>query len=514
MAITYTTNLDLKNNRITNLGAPAMGSDGATKQYVDAVATGLVWKDTVRVATTANVNLAAPGSIDGVALNDGDRVLVMAQTDPVENGIYTFSGGTLTRSIDADTSAELRPGTAVSASEGTTNGNHTFVLVSDDPITVGTSPISFALMNAGTVPDYTEGDGIDITAHVVSAVPAPNGGVAVSASGIGVVADPAGGVNVGATGVGLTVKPNTGLAVDATGLSFVPKANFGLATDASGASVVIKPNTGLAVDASGVQTVIASNKGLMADASGLAVVSGNGIDTDAAGVKAVADPAGGLQVGASGIGTKLTSTSGLSSDASGLTTVARPNGGLSVDAAGIGVVASPNMGVSVDGTGVGVVIRPNDGLDVDGTGIGITTAPNGGLDTGVSGLGVVLNPNTGLAVDASGVSTVLDPAGGLAVDGTGIKAVAGLGVTVGADIAIDPMVVARRFAASVGDGAATSIAVTHNLNTRDVQVEVYSTSAPYDTVYTGVERTDANTVTLDFGSTPPTSGQYRCVVVG
>lgn len=445
MAITYTTNLDLKNNRITNLGAPAMGSDGATKQYVDAVATGLVWKDTVRVATTANVNLAAPGAIDGVVLANGNRVLVMAQTDPVENGIYVFNGGALTRATDADTSAELRPGTAVSASEGTANGNHTFVLVSDDPVAVGTSPIAFALMNAGTVPDYTEGDGIDITAHVVSAVPASNGGIAVTASGIGVVADLAGGVNVGASGVGLKVTPNTGLAVDATGLHVVPRPNYGLNVDATGAGVVIKPNTGLAVDASGVQTVIAANKGLTADASGLAVVSGNGVATDAAGVKAVADPAGGLQVGASGIATKLTATSGLAA--------------------------------------------------------------------GASGLGVVASPNTGIAVGASGVSTVLDPSGGLAVGAPGVKAVAGLGIVVGSDIKIDTAVVARRFATSVGDGAASTITVTHNLNTRDVQVELYSNSAPYDTVYAEVQRTDANNVALLFG-TAPTSGQYRCVVVG
>lgn len=61
-------------------------------------------------------------------------------------------------------------------------------------------------------------------------------------------------------------------------------------------------------------------------------------------------------------------------------------------------------------------------------------------------------------------------------------------------------------------GVATSYAIAHGLNTRDVTVNVYSNST-YDTVETDVVRTDANTVTVSF-AVAPTSNAYRVVIVG
>lgn len=70
----------------------------------------------------------------------------------------------------------------------------------------------------------------------------------------------------------------------------------------------------------------------------------------------------------------------------------------------------------------------------------------------------------------------------------------------------------KKVSASVGNGVATSYAVTHNLGTRDVVVNVYD-NASYDTVEVDVVRTDANTVTVTFASAP-SSNAYRVVVVG
>jgi hypothetical protein len=70
----------------------------------------------------------------------------------------------------------------------------------------------------------------------------------------------------------------------------------------------------------------------------------------------------------------------------------------------------------------------------------------------------------------------------------------------------------KKYSVSVGDASATSIAVTHNLNSRDVQVQIYDNTT-YDTVEADVVRTDANTVTVLF-STAPTSNAYRVVVIG
>src|SRR5262249_15224446 len=129
MAITFTSNLDVKNNRITNLGAPTAANDAVTKAYADSIATGITWKNAVRVCADANVDLAAPGAaIDGITLLSGDRVLLIAETDPVDNGIYSFDGTILTRATDADQDAELKSGSAVAVAEGTVHQGQQYVL--------------------------------------------------------------------------------------------------------------------------------------------------------------------------------------------------------------------------------------------------------------------------------------------------------------------------------------------------------------------------------------------------
>ena len=71
----------------------------------------------------------------------------------------------------------------------------------------------------------------------------------------------------------------------------------------------------------------------------------------------------------------------------------------------------------------------------------------------------------------------------------------------------------RKYSASIGDNSTTAIAVTHSLNTRDVQVSVVEAASPYEHVFPKVESTDANNVTLTF-TTAPTTNQYRVIVTG
>lgn len=60
------------------------------------------------------------------------------------------------------------------------------------------------------------------------------------------------------------------------------------------------------------------------------------------------------------------------------------------------------------------------------------------------------------------------------------------------------------FAASIGDGSTTSIAVTHNLGSQDVIVQLYDASS-LDTVYADVVRTSTSVVTIDFATAPATN---------
>ena len=66
------------------------------------------------------------------------------------------------------------------------------------------------------------------------------------------------------------------------------------------------------------------------------------------------------------------------------------------------------------------------------------------------------------------------------------------------------------YSASIGDGSATSIAVTHGLGSQDVIVQLYDTSS-LDTVYADVVRTSVNVVTITF-STAPTSNDIRVLI--
>ncbi len=138
--------VDVNNSRIVNVTDPTGAQDAATKGYVDAVKQALDIKDSVKVATTANITISTAlnvgDTIDGVTLADGDRVLVKDQSSGSENGIYT-AGTTPARATDANISAEVTSGMFCFVEEGTVNGDNGFVLTTNDPITLDTTALTF-----------------------------------------------------------------------------------------------------------------------------------------------------------------------------------------------------------------------------------------------------------------------------------------------------------------------------------------------------------------------------------
>jgi hypothetical protein len=143
--------------KISGLADGTAGTDAVTKQQLDAVATGLDVKASVRVASTANVTVATPGTaIDGVTLTNGDRVLLKNQTTGSENGIYIFNGSAsaMTRATDADSSAEVNAGLFTFVEEGTANQDSGWVLTTNNPITLNTTALVFAQFSgAGQIVD-------------------------------------------------------------------------------------------------------------------------------------------------------------------------------------------------------------------------------------------------------------------------------------------------------------------------------------------------------------------------
>jgi len=161
--------LDSGGFKIINVGDGTADTDVVNVRQLQNAINGLDWKDSTRVASTANVTIsAAPNSIDGVSLVNGDRVLLKDQTDAKENGIYIFngSGSALTRSLDADESSEVTSMMTVGVEEGTAHANQVYVVTSSDNIIIGTSDIVFGIL---PVNSFVGGDGIVITGNSVAA---------------------------------------------------------------------------------------------------------------------------------------------------------------------------------------------------------------------------------------------------------------------------------------------------------------------------------------------------------
>lgn len=107
------------------------------------------FKDSCRVATTANITLSGTQTIDGVAVVVNDSVLVKNQTTGSENGIYLVKSGAWTRRTDFDEVAEVSAGCLIPVTEGTAGQDKLYTLTTNDPITIGTTSITFAVFGAG-----------------------------------------------------------------------------------------------------------------------------------------------------------------------------------------------------------------------------------------------------------------------------------------------------------------------------------------------------------------------------
>ncbi|VVM60155.1 phage tail-collar fiber domain-containing protein [Pseudomonas fluorescens] len=107
-------------------------------------------KQSVRVAATGNIVLSGAQQIDGVAVVAGQRVLVAGQTVAKDNGIYVAANGDWVRSVDSNTSAKVTPGLNVMVEEGTANGDSLWHLVTNGPISLGTTALSFEMLAGRT----------------------------------------------------------------------------------------------------------------------------------------------------------------------------------------------------------------------------------------------------------------------------------------------------------------------------------------------------------------------------
>jgi hypothetical protein len=128
--------------------------DGTTSRHLDPSPSPT---KPVKAATVGPLVLTGVAtSIDQQPLVNGDRVLVKNQTNPAENGVYTYQLGVetiyttdpnklgvLTRATDAATDAQLTLGTSYFVSFGAQNQNTRWEIGAPAPTVLGASPVYF-----------------------------------------------------------------------------------------------------------------------------------------------------------------------------------------------------------------------------------------------------------------------------------------------------------------------------------------------------------------------------------
>lgn len=188
-------------NKMTISGSIINSTDAATKEYVDATASGLNVHPSVRVGTTIdltpvvyNNGISGVGAtltnsgtqvaltLDGVSLNLNDRVLVKDEGNQIYNGVYYVSNvgsistnWVLTRATDADNSTapnELSQGDFVFICCGSTLGNTGWVEILSGTggpsgnIIIGTDNIAYSQFSGPG--QYSAGTGLNLSGTVFS----------------------------------------------------------------------------------------------------------------------------------------------------------------------------------------------------------------------------------------------------------------------------------------------------------------------------------------------------------
>ncbi len=450
-------------------GAVTNATDAATKAYVDSVATGLDVKASVRVATTANVDLSGAlengDVVDGVTLVTGNRVLVKNQSTGSQNGIYVVqASGAAVRATDADADAEVTPGLFTFVEEGTANGNTGWVLTTDSPITVGSTALAFSQFSDSAA--LTAGSGLTLAGGDLS--------VNVDDSTIEISSDILRVKDAGITSAKLATSAVDVSTSTVTGTLPVAKGGTG-ATTAADNAVFAGPATG-GPSAPSFRSLVASD------------IPNHGTDKLTSGTLGVARGGTGVATFTAGIVKSTGGTDALTT-ASTIALGSEVSGTLPVANGGTGASTLTSGGVLL-GNGTSAV-----GATLAGTADQVLRVPGAG---GAPAFGAI---NLAQSAAVTGALAIANGGTGQTTAAAGLAALGGT----------------TKYTAQLGDGTATTYTISHGLGNIWVTAEVFQTSngeKVYPDITVGLTTGTPNgTVVLDFASAP-SNNQYRVVIIG
>lgn len=138
--------LDAATLAVENLVTDAEEAADEARTWADASAAsaiggGVLAGGECATASDTNVTLSGVQNIGGVTGVADQRVLLLKQTNPAENGPWLQKVGAWVRPTDFDTSAEALSGSYVLVAGGNKSGGYT--LATPDPITLGTTALNW-----------------------------------------------------------------------------------------------------------------------------------------------------------------------------------------------------------------------------------------------------------------------------------------------------------------------------------------------------------------------------------
>ena len=222
---------------------PVSDANFATKGYVDSTSEGLDIKDSVKVATTANITLSGTQTIDGVAISADERVLCKDQSTASQNGIYLCKAGSWARADDMAAGSDAA-GAFTFVEQGSTYSDVGFVCSSNKGSAVtGTNNLAFTQFSGQS--NVTAGNGLDKSGNELSLDLKANGGLVIESTEACVdlsASSITGTLAVGAGGTGATsasaARTALGLAVGTNVVAYAADLNTLSSCQSGGAAAL------------------------------------------------------------------------------------------------------------------------------------------------------------------------------------------------------------------------------------------------------------------------------------